>query len=64
MDFGAVGGHGDGLCAGLEVGEGVEGFAGFVAGGLLPGGDVDFRGAGLEEAGLVMLVIEHQYRSD
>jgi hypothetical protein len=38
----AVGGHGDGLGAGREVGEGVERFYCCVAGGGFAGGDVDF----------------------
>lgn len=40
-------------CAGIGVfgGEGVKGGYGFVAGGGFAGGDVDFRGAGLEETG-------------
>lgn len=45
----AVGGYGNGFCAGGEVGEGVEGFHRGFAGVGFAGGDVDFRGAGLEK---------------
>lgn len=50
VDGGRVGGGGDGLGAGGEVGQGVEGFAGGFAGGGLAGGDEDLGGTGLEEA--------------
>ena len=46
--FGLVGGDGDG---GALAAEGVEGGAGFFAGGGFAGGDEDFGAAGLEEAG-------------
>src|SRR5699024_7718329 len=46
--LGGVGGDGDGLRAGSEVGEGVEGLDGGLAGVRLTGGNEDFRGAGLE----------------
>lgn len=49
--LGGVGGDGDGLRARGEVGEGVEGLDGGVAGFGLAGGNEDFRGAGLEKAG-------------
>lgn len=49
-DGGGVGGDRDGLGAGGETGEGVEGLDGGVAGGSFAGGDEDFGGAGLEEA--------------
>jgi hypothetical protein len=51
LELGAVGRHGDRLCPRLQVGQGVEGGHGGVAGGRFPGGDVDFGGAGLEESG-------------
>ena len=47
--FGEVGGDGDG---GAGAREGVEGRAGFFAGGLFAGGDEDFGAAGLEEAAM------------
>lgn len=50
-ELGAVGGDGDGFCAGPFVGQGVEGGAGFLARRRFAAGYVDFRTAGLEEAG-------------
>lgn len=48
-DLGGVGWDGDGFCAWLETWEGVEGGAGFFAGGGFAGCDVDFGSSGLEE---------------
>lgn len=50
LHVGGVGGDGDGDGAGGAVGEFVEGFAGFFAGGGLAGGDEDHRGASLHES--------------
>lgn len=64
---GRVGGDGDGFGAWLEVRERVEGFARAGAGGGFAGGDEDFGGAGLEEAGgrrLVMLWVGAVGRRD
>lgn len=47
---GRVGGHRDGDRARLQAGQGVEGFAGGLAGRGLAGGDEDFGAACLEEA--------------
>lgn len=41
-DLGGVCGDRDGFCAGAQIGEGVEGCDGFVAGGGFARGDVDF----------------------
>lgn len=51
LEFGAVSGYGNRFRARLEVGERVEGFDGFVAGGRFARCDVDLGGAGLEESG-------------
>lgn len=53
-----VRGDGDGFCAGLLVGEGVEGIDGFVAGGGFAGGDVDLGAACLEESTSLAFHIE------
>jgi hypothetical protein len=50
-EFCAVGWNGNGFRAGLEIGKGVEGCHGFVAGVSFAGGDVDFGCACLEESG-------------
>ena len=50
-DLRAVCGYRDCLGAWTFVGESIEGCAGLVAGGGFAGGYVDFRSAGLEEAG-------------
>ena len=49
-DLGAIRGDGDGVRAGPEVGEGIERLDGRVAGRAFARCDVDFGGAGLEEA--------------
>lgn len=54
---GGVGRDGDGFCAGLEVGKGVELGDGFFAGFGFAGGNEYFRGAGLEEPGRVSVPV-------